>query len=226
VCEIRILNFEQGIPESMLELSYHDGTYLISTSLIGDYNASNLAGAFAVLVSLGYDPRVAAKALSGLPTVPGRLEPVGSEDVPVFVDYAHTGVGLENVLKAVKSFVKGDLWVLFGCGGGKDPRKRMDMGVAARDFADKIVLTDDNPKLENPDKIMNEILLSGCEPEFMIHDRAEAILKTLISAKQGDVVILAGKGHEDYQIIGSETFHFSDKEEVDKARTRGLLTRP
>ena len=220
---VKIIAFEQGIPRSELKLQFKGTVYAIHTPLIGDYNGSNLAASFAALISLGFDPNQVVNSMNDLPVVPGRLEPVGTDDLPVFVDYAHTGIGLECMLKAVKGFVKGDLWVLFGCGGGKDPRKRFDMGEAARTCADKIVLTDDNPKNEDPKKIMEEILSSGCQPEFMIHDRAAAIVQTLKSAKKGDVVVLAGKGHEDYQIIGSQTLHFSDQEEVRKAIKAGLL---
>ena len=160
-----------------------------------------------------------------VPSVPGRLESVGNEDVTVLVDYAHTGEGLRNLLAAVRSFAEKDLWVVFGCGGGKDPGKRVAMGEAAADFADRIVLTSDNPRNEDPAEIVEDILESGCRAEFVELDRALAIEKTLKAAERGDVVVLAGKGHEDYQVIGQETLPFSDRDEAIKWRERGALNR-
>ncbi|PIE03040.1 MAG: UDP-N-acetylmuramoyl-L-alanyl-D-glutamate--2,6-diaminopimelate ligase [Acidobacteria bacterium] len=221
--DLKIKRFEQSVQGSVLYLEYQNNSCHIQTNLIGNYNGSNLAAAFASLVSLGYDPAQTARALNDLPVVPGRLEPVGNDDVAVFVDYAHTGVGLESLLTAVKPFVQNKLWVLFGCGGGKDPRKRIDMGAAAKKVADCIVLTNDNPKNEDPDKIIEEILQSGCKPVFIEKDRGKAIHRLLKQTEKGDVVFLVGKGHEDYQIIGNETSYFSDREEAIKGRELGLL---
>ncbi len=177
------------------------------------------------MLALGFEPKETAAALTEIPSVPGRLESVGNEDVTVLVDYAHTGEGLQNLLSALRSFVTRDLWVLFGCGGGKDPGKSKAMGEAATQWADKIVLTSDNPRNEDPARIVDDILLSGCKPEFVELDRGLAIEKTLRRARKGDVVVLAGKGHEDYQIIAGETLHFSDRDEVLKWREQGLLDR-
>jgi len=221
--DIIIEDFKQSIKESILILKYKNISYSIKTTYIGDYNASNLAAVFASCLSVGLSAKKIAKAFKDLPSVPGRLESVGNEKVGIFVDYAHTGIGLESVLKAVKGFVKNDLWVVFGCGGGKDHGKRPAMGKAAMENADRIVLTNDNPKDEEPEKIIQDILSSGCKPEFIELDRKKAIEKTLKNAKQGDVIILAGKGHEDYQIIGNKTIPFSDKEEVLKLKSLGLL---
>ena len=222
---VRITGFAQGFTSSRLTVAVEGAEHTVDTVLLGDYNASNLAAAFAALVTLGLEPGAIAGALSGVPGVPGRLESVGTADVAVLVDYAHTGDGLRSVLSAVREFVPEKLWVVFGCGGGKDPRKRRAMGEAARDLADRIVLTSDNPRREDPAAIVADILASGCEPVFVELDRAVAIERTLCAAGKGDVVILAGKGHEDYQVIGDETRHFSDREEVARCRELGLLER-
>jgi len=222
---VRILEFDQHFDRSTLKLGFSGEEHEIATALIGDYNASNMAAAFAALISLGFGPQESASALSGIPSVPGRLESVGSRDIAVLVDYAHTGEGLRNLLLALRGFVGNELWVVFGCGGGKDPRKRAGMGEAAKDLADRIVLTSDNPKNEDPAKIVEDILSSGCEPEFIELDRGLAIEQTLRMARKGDVVVLVGKGHEDYQIIGNQTSYFSDREEAIKWRERGLLDR-
>ncbi len=224
--KVRIARFDQQFTGSDVHLMVDGAEHAVHTSLIGDYNASNVAAAFATLVSLDFEPQDVASALSQAPPVPGRLQPVGSDDIAVLVDYAHTGEGLRNALGAVRSFTRNRLWVVFGCGGGKDPGKRAAMGAAARDSADRIVLTSDNPKLEDPATIIEDILTSGCEPAFIELDRRAAIERTLRSAEPGDVVLLAGKGHEDYQIIGNETLHFSDVEEVERLKAEGALDRP
>ena len=223
---VRILRFEQGFPRGTLTLEHEGEELTITTPLVGDYNASNIAAAFAGLLNLGFEPKETATALQDILSVPGRLESVGNEDITVLIDYAHTGEGLRNLLSALKTFTKHDLWVLFGCGGGKDPGKRKAMGEAAMEWADKIVLTADNPRNEDPARIIEDILLSGCQPEIIELDRGLAIEETLRRARKGDVVVLAGKGHEDYQIIAGVTHHFSDRDEAVKWREQGLLERP
>ncbi len=211
---VKIIRFKQQLGSSTLILEFQNSKFEITTNLVGEYNGYNIAAAFGALVANNFKPSECAKALSNIPSVPGRLEFVGTKDIGVFIDYAHTGDGLENVLSALKPFAKNNLWVLFGCGGGKDKGKRIAMGNAAKKLADKIVLTNDNPKLEDPEKIIEDILESGCKPEFVELDRKKAIEQTLKSVKKGDVVVLAGKGHEDYQIIGTKTIPFSDKQEA------------
>jgi len=220
-----IERFRQQLPVSCLELGWDGRLYSITTPLIGDYNASNIAAAFGALMAAGFDPAMATAALSDVPSVPGRLESVGSKDVSVLVDYAHTGEGLRKTLGALRPFAKGDLWVVFGCGGGKDPGKRVGMGEAAAEFADRIVLTSDNPRNEDPVEIIEDILSSGCHAEFVELDRALAIENSLKAASKGDVVVLAGKGHEDYEVVGTETRYFSDRDEALKWRERGALDR-
>jgi UDP-N-acetylmuramoyl-L-alanyl-D-glutamate--2,6-diaminopimelate ligase len=222
---VRIVQFKQILPTSLLEIEWSGCRFLITTPFIGDYNASNIAAAFAALVALEFDPDDVARALSDVPSAPGRLESVGDENVTVLVDYAHTGEGLRKVLGAVRAFAEKDLWVVFGCGGGKDPGKRVAMGEAAAEFADRIVLTSDNPRNEDPARIVEDILKSGCRAEFVELDRAQAIERTLKAARKGDVVVLAGKGHEDYQVIGQETLSFSDRDEAIKWRETGALNR-
>lgn len=212
--EVRIGDFSQQLPTSRLKLLSNGESFTIETPLLGEYNASNVAAAFAALIALSFEPHAVAEALSGLPPVPGRLESVGHAGFTVLVDYAHTGEGLEKTLGALRPFARNRLWVLFGCGGGKDKRKRIGMGRAAAELADRIVLTSDNPRNEDPEEIVRDILKSGCEPEFIELDRARAIKRCLGAAEPGDVIVLAGKGHEDYEVIGSRTYHFSDREEV------------
>jgi len=221
---IKILEFKQNFNNSTLTLEYNKKVYHIDTSFIGDYNASNIIAVFAACVSVGIKPEDIIEAFQEIPNVPGRLESVGNARVGVFVDYAHTGDGLASVLLAVRPFVKNKLWVVFGCGGGKDHGKRPAMGRAAKDNADRIVLTNDNPKNDDPEKIIEDILSSGCKPEFIELDRGKAIEKTIRQAEDGDVIILAGKGHEDYQIIGNKTLPYSDRKEVEKLKELGVFS--
>ncbi|MCB0354376.1 MAG: UDP-N-acetylmuramoyl-L-alanyl-D-glutamate--2,6-diaminopimelate ligase [Bdellovibrionales bacterium] len=212
--DVRVSQFCQSESGSEFSLSWQGRTYSVQSSLIGRYNALNIAAAFGMAVAQGFDPLEVCKLIKACPHVPGRLEPVVGEGKIVFVDYAHTGDGLRNALQAVREVCRGKLWCAFGCGGGKDPRKRANMGAAAKEFADCVVLTDDNPKDEDPADIVKEILQSGVQPVFVEHDRARAIRRTIAEMNSGDVFLLAGKGHEDYQIVQGVTHHFSDIEEV------------
>jgi UDP-N-acetylmuramoyl-L-alanyl-D-glutamate--2,6-diaminopimelate ligase len=183
---------------------------------IGFYNAQNYCAALAVGVALGYPLETVCDALYGLPPVPGRLEPVGNRELGVFVDYAHTPDALERALVALRDVTSGKLWVVFGCGGDRDKGKRPQMGEIAGRLADNVVVTSDNPRTEDPKAIIVDILASGVKPKLVEADRRLAIQSAIKQASPGDVILVAGKGHEDYQIIGKEKAHFSDVEEVRK----------
>jgi UDP-N-acetylmuramoyl-L-alanyl-D-glutamate--2,6-diaminopimelate ligase len=180
------------------------------------YNALAAAGACA---ALGVDWSIIARQLGETVSVPGRLERV---PVPapyeVFVDYAHTDDALKNVLSAVRPMTRGKLIALFGCGGDRDPYKRPRMARVAEELADVVVVTSDNPRTEKPDAIIEQIVAGLSEQgraKAMIEpNRREAIRLAVSLAQDGDVIVLAGKGHEDYQIVGKEKFHFDDVEEA------------
>lgn len=220
--DIQILDFEQTALRSKTHLRVSDEQVVVASGLIGRHNAENIATAAAVLSQLGFSASNIAQALSDLPGVPGRLEFFGTEEKAVYVDYAHTGDAMSHVLKTLREVTRGKLWVLFGAGGGKDPLKRKLMGEAAASFADCIVLTADNPKHEDPGAIISEIAQS-CQPTFVEHDRHRAIERALRELAPGDTLLIAGKGHEDYQIIGDQTFHFSDREEMQAFRESGIF---
>ena len=151
--------------------------------------------------------------------VKGRAEVVPTgERYTVMIDYAHTPDGIENILKAIKGFVRNRIIIVFGCGGDRDKDKRPKMGKIAAELADFCVVTSDNPRTENPEDIINDILpgLEGCEHYVAICDRTEAIKYALSIAKEGDVVLLAGKGHETYQDIMGEKIHYDEREIVKK----------
>ncbi|MHC4256828.1 MAG: UDP-N-acetylmuramoyl-L-alanyl-D-glutamate--2,6-diaminopimelate ligase [Planctomycetota bacterium] len=198
----------------------------VSTHLPGRHNILNCLAAAGLCLGAGIGLSDIAAGLSALQTVPGRLEPVCSEisarrGIQVFVDYAHTDDALVNVLKTLRPLCEGRLIVLFGCGGDRDKTKRPRMAKAAEELADVVVVTSDNPRTEDADAIINDILAGFTTPNsnhIMIEsDRARAIQLAVDQAKRGDIVILAGKGHEDYQIIGTEKKHFSDYEQALKA---------
>lgn len=191
--------------------------------LAGAFNACNLAVAYAVLTALGYDPEAVLDALAAAPPVPGRLEvlraPGGRGPVAV-VDYAHTPDALENVLRTVRAALPpgGRLTVVFGCGGDRDRAKRPVMGRVAEALADRVVLTSDNPRTEDPEAILRAIAAGmTAPPAATIPDRAEAIRFALAEAGPRDAVVVAGKGHEPYQIVGTETQPFDDRVEVRRA---------
>ncbi|MBT3066791.1 UDP-N-acetylmuramoyl-L-alanyl-D-glutamate--2,6-diaminopimelate ligase [Rhodoferax sp. U11-2br] len=195
----------------------------LATGLIGDYNVANLLGVIATLRSLGVPLAVAVDACSALTPVPGRMECVNLLGQPlVAVDYAHTPDALAKALDALKPVAAqrgGQLWCVFGCGGDRDTRKRPLMGAVAASHADRVLVTSDNPRSEAPDAIICQILLglSGV-PDVMVEpDRARAIAQALAQAAAADVVLVAGKGHEDYQEIAGQRHPFLDLAHVRQA---------
>ena len=169
-----------------------------------------------MVTALGFDMTECAKALSDLDGVDGRMNVVYRGDFTVITDYAHTDDALIKVLSTLKPLTKGRLICVFGAAGDRDKEKRPMMAKAAEDNADILVITSDNPAHENPDEIIREVMtgISGKKPCRCITDRREAIAYALDTARKDDVIILCGKGHETYQIIGDEYLPFSEKEIV------------
>lgn len=193
-------------------------TATVKTPLIGDYNISNVLGVIGALRALGYSLSEAAKACCTLLPVPGRMQNVvtlSADKCKVVVDYAHTPDALENVLGALRPLAKarhGELWCVFGCGGDRDARKRPLMGAIAQELADKVVVTSDNPRTENPEKILRDIVMGMRQDQYfqVEADRQKAIEFALTNAATHDVVLIAGKGHEPYQEIKDVRYPFSD----------------
>jgi UDP-N-acetylmuramoyl-L-alanyl-D-glutamate--2,6-diaminopimelate ligase len=189
----------------------------VATRLIGRHNVANCLAAAGACVSLGIDLEKVAEALGQVANVPGRLQRVVS-DAPfdVFVDYAHTDDALENVLSALRPLTRGRLIVVFGCGGNRDRTKRPRMARTAERWADVIIVTSDNPRKEKPADIIEEIrkgFSDAAKGKVRVQpDRAAAIAEAVETAEAGDVVLLAGKGHEDYQDLGDRKIHFDDVE--------------
>ena len=184
------------------------------SALIGLHNAYNLLAIYTTAVVLGAEPEEVLVAMSTLKPAPGRLENIrGPKDISVIIDYAHTPDALENVLKTLREIAPDrELICLFGCGGDRDRTKRPEMAAIAQKMADRIIVTSDNSRTEKTSDIMADI--SGRSRSLFIEDREEAIRTAIMVAGQGATILLAGKGHETYQIIGKEKRHFDEKEIV------------
>ena len=219
--DYRFYDCRISLKESSYTLSYQGREYLVRIPFIGEYNISNSVAALVGAAAAGVSLRDAISCLAKAPQVPGRMELVGGDSrVQCFVDYAHTPDALENVCSTLRKLCRaGRLIVVFGCGGDRDRKKRPLMGIAAAQYADVCFVTSDNPRNENPDAIIDEIMPGIPEEKRQrITLRAEAIRAALDMARGGDVVLIAGKGHEDYQIIGDKKTHFSDAEVVRQYR--------
>ena len=207
---------EQSFEGMLLKL---DGQEVWS-GLIGQHNAYNLLALYTTAITLGASTEETLVAISALKPAPGRLENIrGPKDISVIIDYAHTADALENVLKTLREIApQQELICLFGCGGDRDKSKRPEMAQAVQKFADRIIVTSDNSRTEKTTDIMADIKagmdISGKAKSLFIEDREQAIRTAIMIASQGATILLAGKGHETYQIIGTEKKHFDEKEIV------------
>ncbi|MDD5275467.1 MAG: UDP-N-acetylmuramoyl-L-alanyl-D-glutamate--2,6-diaminopimelate ligase [Methylovulum sp.] len=192
----------------------------VTVPLYGDFNIENVLVVLAVMLAMGIGFAQAVNRLAQIKPVAGRMERFGGDDGRplVIVDYAHTPDALEKVLSSVRKHCQRGLWVVFGCGGDRDAGKRPMMGRAAEQWADHLIITDDNPRFENNQAIINDIL-AGCHSNKIevIQDRAQAIQSAVTRAAKNDCIVIAGKGHEDYQDVAGVKFPFSDREIVIEA---------
>jgi UDP-N-acetylmuramoyl-L-alanyl-D-glutamate--2,6-diaminopimelate ligase len=197
------------------------GTFTVESKLVGEHNVYNLLAAIGVALQEGATPDQICEATTRITNVPGRFERVYSgQDFTVVVDYAHTEDALLRLLTAARTLKAGRIITVFGCGGDRDRGKRPKMGRAAVEYSDVVVLTSDNPRTEDPMAILREVEVGvrdalarrGHVQYHLVPDRREAIGAAIREAQGGDMVLIAGKGHEDYQIIGTKKFHFDDRE--------------
>jgi UDP-N-acetylmuramoyl-L-alanyl-D-glutamate--2,6-diaminopimelate ligase len=218
--DFRANNFQQARDGMTFELSVKSRSYLVRAPLIGRFNAYNLLAAIAGANACGIKPRRAIAALANSPQVPGRMENVGnSGGATVFVDYAHTPDALENACRTLKELNPRRLITVFGCGGDRDKGKRPLMAAAAARISDCLVITSDNPRSEDPGDIIREIengLPKKCN-HISVPDRAEAIEAAIRNALSGDIILIAGKGHETYQQFADHTIDFDDRKKADFA---------
>jgi UDP-N-acetylmuramoyl-L-alanyl-D-glutamate--2,6-diaminopimelate ligase len=203
---------------SCFTLASRFGTALVAVPLLGDFNVSNALGAAACALALGHPVGDVVARLTEAPQVPGRMERISDRPCVVLRDYAHTPDALERALAALRPLTRGRLVVLFGCGGDRDRGKRPIMGRIAVELADLAVVTSDNPRTENPDAIIDEIERGmGGVPHLRDADRLKAIKQILAQVRPDDTLLLAGKGHETYQVIGTEKVPFDERQIVKQA---------
>ena len=218
-------NIALSINESRFTAKTPWGTAGIQLKLLGAHNVMNALCAVAVCGGLGVSMNTIATGLAATDRIPGRFDSVAEgQDFSVVVDYAHTEDGLRNVLQAARELCTGQLIIVFGCGGDRDRTKRPKMGAAAGELADFAILTSDNPRTEDPHRILLDVEVglqrSGMRSEDqynVIEQRQDAIFTAIDRACAGDMVLIAGKGHEDYQIIGTKRIHFDDQEVARRA---------
>jgi len=225
----------QSIGHSINGLSFSvstpHGIVAVNSPLVGRYNVYNILAAIGVGITLGFREDSIAQGIKNMKAVPGRMEKVDEgQSFGVIVDYAHTEDSLVQLLEAVREMTRSRVITVFGCGGDRDKSKRPKMGEAAIRGSDVGIITTDNPRSENPLRIIDDIeagakelgskvvigdtrtIVSGKKPYYIIPDRHEAIATAIQMAEKGDVIVIAGKGHEDYQIIGERKIHFDDRE--------------
>jgi UDP-N-acetylmuramoyl-L-alanyl-D-glutamate--2,6-diaminopimelate ligase len=217
------INLENYLEKNKLNLKNSDGEYKFEINLIGEYNLYNVLGCVASALSLGIEMSVIVEKLKEMPVVPGRFETIKNElEARIVVDFAHTDDGLLNIGKTLKQITDKRVITIFGAGGDRDHEKRPKMAKAAAKFSDYIILTSDNPRTENPVNILADIEKGLIDEKYpfdkylIISDRERAIKYGIKMLEKDDSLLIAGKGHETYQIIGTEKTHFDDREIVRK----------
>jgi UDP-N-acetylmuramoyl-L-alanyl-D-glutamate--2,6-diaminopimelate ligase len=215
---LRLVSAERDGFAQRLSILHAGKTYEVKLPLVGDFQAANALVAAGLVIATGGDPARVIKALANLRGAKGRLDLAGTTKAgaPIFVDYAHTPDALAKALQALRPYVNSRLVVVFGCGGDRDTGKRPEMGAAATTNADSVIVTDDNPRSENPAAIRRAIL-AAAPKATEIADRATAINQAIQGLSAGDVLLIAGKGHETGQIVGDKIIPFSDHEAVASA---------
>ncbi|WP_294704453.1 UDP-N-acetylmuramoyl-L-alanyl-D-glutamate--2,6-diaminopimelate ligase [uncultured Fusobacterium sp.] len=221
----KILEFHSD--GQLVELELLDKKYIVKLAILGRYNLYNVLGVIGMALLLGKEADEVVSGLKELKGAPGRFELINcGQDYIVVVDYAHTGDALENILQSINELKKGRVITVFGCGGDRDPSKRPIMGEIAQRLSDIAILTSDNPRTEDPHKIIEDVLKGMDGNNYLVEENRElAIVKAIEIAKTNDIILIAGKGHEAYQILGRKKIHFDDREiarrEIVKRKMRG-----
>lgn len=195
-----------------LDISYQNHNYRVTSKLIGTYNAYNVLAAFTAAVALGIARDAIVQGIAKITSIKGRMERVTDN---IFIDYAHTPLAIENALSSLKRYAQGKLLVVFGCGGDRDKDKRPKMAAAATSLADFTIITTDNPRREPSGRIIEDIIKGVTSEQYeVIEDRRTAIKQAIMKKQAEDILLIAGKGHEDYQIIGNRVLKFDDAEVI------------
>jgi UDP-N-acetylmuramoyl-L-alanyl-D-glutamate--2,6-diaminopimelate ligase len=217
--DAHLIQYSEDIGGLKLDISLMGKKVSVASPLLGMFNASNILASMLYGVTTNIPYEKIKEGIEKLEGVPGRLERIkNGRNIPIFIDYAHTPDALNNVLTLLNHLKKGRLIVVFGCGGDRDTAKRPVMGGIAANHADVAIITSDNPRSEDPLRIIEDIKkgING-KPHKVIENRKEAIFEAVKLVSENDVLLVAGKGHEDYQIIGNNTYHFSDREVIEEA---------
>jgi UDP-N-acetylmuramoyl-L-alanyl-D-glutamate--2,6-diaminopimelate ligase len=217
--DFRLSEIEFDLEGTSFKLHHRNKVYNVKTGLVGHFNAYNATAAFATAVSVGIDLQKAVEGIASTPQVPGRFEVITKKDKKVIVDYSHTSDSLKQALVAVHHIVKDDrpIYTVFGCGGDRDRTKRPVMGEIASSMSYRVYVTSDNPRTEDPYFIIDEILKGIKTNNYRtIENREEAIRSAIFESEDNAVILIAGKGHENYQEINGVRKHFSDKETAEK----------
>ena len=217
--DFRIEKITYNLDGTSFIISHKGKHYNIETTLVGDFNANNACAAFATTVLSGITPEDAQKGIKITPQVPGRFEVFNNGSRKIIIDYSHTPDGLEKALLAIQNLKSEEqtVYTVFGCGGNRDKQKRPLMGKIATELSDKVIITSDNPRDENPFSIIEEIKSSIEKDNYkVIENREEAIKDAIVNGKKNSVVLIAGKGHEDYQEVNGVRSPFSDREVAEK----------
>lgn len=214
---ISVLKWKSNLGGLDITFQTPQGHLDIFSPLIGKFNIENILATVATGIAMNFDLDTIKHGIESVSSVPGRLEPVsGTRELNIFVDYSHTPDALQKALQVLGEITNGTLWVVFGCGGDRDKLKRPIMGNIAEKFADRVIITSDNPRSEPPQKIIEDIL-QGIKNRKRVKaevDRRKAIQLAVQSASQGDTILIAGKGHEDYQEIMGVKYPFDDREVI------------
>jgi len=212
--DLRLINSRIIGSKQEIDFTFQNSSFQVSIPLFGTYQAYNLLAAIGLLLALDFEIEAIAKATRAISEIPGRMELVSDfNDKYIFIDYSHSTDSLEKALETLIELERGKLWLLFGCGGDRDKEKRPQMGLVATKFADHIIVTDDNPRTESPSQIRSEILAT-CQGAIEIDDRKAAINYAIANMQPGDTLLIAGKGHEKYQIIGDKSLPFDEHQIV------------
>ena len=210
------INIKMNFGGSSYIVNFKDEIIEVEQNLIGKFNVYNVLGCITVCKALGFSNDDIKKGIKNLKTVEGRFQQIVKKPFDVVIDFAHTPDGLENILKTAKSLTKGKIWCVFGCGGNRDALKRSKMGLIATKYSNTVIVTSDNPRFEEPQKIISDITkeIKDKSRIYEIVDRQQAIILALTMAMKNDVVLICGKGAEDYQEINGVKYPFQDKEVV------------
>jgi len=210
--DFRAIKLDESVSGTRFTVQTEEDENIIELPIMGRHNVSNALAAFAAARALGLETKEIKKGLENLQIIPGRLEPVSNgKGFTILVDYAHTPDALQQVLQALRPLTAGQILTVFGCGGDRDPGKRPEMGRAASLGSDHVYVTSDNPRTEDPGAIIDDIVPGISGPYTVQPDRAQAIHQAILDANKGDIVLIAGKGHETTQTSGGQTIQFDDR---------------